>query len=1028
MNTQRYPLTALRLLVAGILCGAAASSQAQPTNLLYTPTTAGLRSNYTAAVGCEFQVGSSNVIVSHLGYFGMDTNNGLNTAHGVGIMGLPISAPVLLGQVTVPAGAGSYWASNYFWVQLDPPLILSSNTQYFQAGLPEGSANLDLWPDAFTPTWNTAIVGTTATTTRHAVYAPNTGAVLPPASFSQNGNNNTYGDSSLAYIPIGPAKCAVQLTNVTFSAGQTVLVTGGASGQGPLTNQWWEVASPTNILISTTANPYANLVIPNTTTNTSGTYFLTASNALGGEQSPNVTVLITSFPVSLTKQPTNITAFANYPASFSISATGSPPVTYQWYRDNVLIPGATSTNYSLASVSTTNNGDIYTCVASNFTSGTSYTQTSSNAVLAVIYNLAQPQEFLHGFNNKLGNNTYGGQQGGQFVTANNPVLVTHLGFYAWPANTTTNGTNITCVLTNSAHYVGLYNANGTTLLGSVLVPLGTNSVLNGYMWQPLDPPIMLSTNTQYLLDAQTTTSGDPWGDTYAIPDLNSYIATSCDAIYGGNGWGSTPYLGGGYSGQMYSAPNLATLALPTPSAYALPVEGITLYAGFSTNLTASVEGQAPVTLQWYKEPGVLLQNQTNLILNLPNLAVSNSGSYYVIATNSVTQVSAQSADVVVTVNPDVTPYFTQDITPYTAVAVVGSSVTFSAVFSGSPSFTYGWQLNGNAVANSSRISGANGNVLTINDVQFSDAGTYLLYATNAEGVGSTDYGTLTVVPILPFYQGTGWSSQGSSLFWADTNIVELTDGNTGESNSTFSTYPLYVGAFKASFTYQCATPSAAVADGATFCLQNDPRGSTALGGSGGQLGVGTPTTITPSVELEFHIYTNNSVGGVGISFATNGAISQVLAQTNVLINSGDPIDTVFTYENGVATVTLTDTTSNTVFSVSTNLNIPAVLGTNVAYVGLTAGDGAVTSIQTISNFAFVSLPQLSAQIATTNLVLSWPAAIGNYMLEQKTNLNTAQWTPVGVTPQFNGSDIQAVVPLSGTRMFYQLVVTNVPNL
>jgi len=732
MSTIRNTSAALRLLAAGILCGAAASSQAQPTNLLYTPTTNGLRDSYTAGVGCEFQVGSSNVIVSHLGYFGMDTNNGLSIAHPVGIMTAKLSGPALLGQVTVPAGTNSYWASNYFWVQLDPPLLLSSNTQYLLAGLPEQNS-VDLWPDAFTPTWNPAIIGTSATTTRHAIYAPNNaaGTQMPPVSFSQNGNNNTYGDASLANIPIGPAKAGVQLTSVTLSAGQTLSVNGFASGEGPVTNQWWEAAAPNNILISTTTNYYAALVIPNTTTNTSGTYYLTASNALGGEQSSNVTVLITSFPVSITQQPSNVTAFANYPASFSMAATGSPPVTYQWFRNTVLIPGATSTNYSLAAVSVTNDQDTYSCVASNFTSGTSYTQASSNAVLTVIYNLAQPQNFLHGFNNKLGNNTYGGQQGGQFVTGNNPVLATHLGFYAWPSNTTTNGGNTTCVLTNTSHHVGLSNANGTTLLGSVLVPLGTNSVTNGYIWVPLNPPLMLSTNTQYLLDAETTTAGDPWGDAYAIPDLNSFIATSCDAIYGGTGWGGTPFLGGAYSGQMYSAPNLATLALPTPSAYAFPAEGITLYAGFSTNLTAIVEGQAPLTVQWYEEPNVLLTNQTNLTLALNNVAVSNSGSYYVIATNPVTTVFAQSQDVVVTVNADVAPYIVQDITPSSPVIVVGSSVTFSAVFNGSPSYTYGWQLNTNPVSNSSRISGANGNVLTITDVQASDVGTYQLFATNA---------------------------------------------------------------------------------------------------------------------------------------------------------------------------------------------------------------------------------------------------------------------------------------------------------
>ena len=217
---------------------------------------------------------------------------------------------------------------------------------------------------------------------------------------------------------------------------------------------------------------------------------------------------------------------------------------------------------------------------------------------------------------------------------------------------------------------------------------------------------------------------------------------------------------------MFTPPNMAILALPTLEAYALPEDGVTLYAGFSTNLTAIVGGQAPVTVQWYEEPGVLLTNQTNLTLTLNNLAVSNSGSYYVIATNPVTTAYAQSEDLVLTVNPDVAPYVVQDITPSSPSIVVGSSVAFSAIFNGSPTFTYGWQFNGNPVANSSRISGANGNVLTINDVQVSDAGTYQLFATNSAGPGQSSPATLTVVPLLPFTNsGVGFSSQGNTVSW-----------------------------------------------------------------------------------------------------------------------------------------------------------------------------------------------------------------------------------------------------------------------
>src|SRR5665213_1094073 len=994
--------------------------------MLYAPPASPTwRDNYTGGSGCQFTTGSSNVIVSHLGFFSTNNISGLATNHYVGVYGTGSGFP-LLGQVIVPAGTTAYYTNSFYWMPLNPPLLLNSNTAYYVAALP-ASGDGDYWGDSFSATFNSWFVGTQAPATQKTAYGPGGTTTWPITGFSTFGSGTTYCVEGMAYIQVGAALAEVQQTNVAISAGQALTVNGCASGQVPISYQWYlssgaAIAGQTN----------ATLAIAKVATNNSGTYYLTASNSLGGAQSSNVVVSVTAIPVAITQQSTNTSVFQNYTATFSILAAGTPPISYHWFSYGIAIPGATTNTYSLVA-GLANNGEVLSCLASNNISSVPYTTNSSNAVLTVIPNLAQPQEFLHGYNNKLGNNTYGGQQGGQFVTGNSPVLVTHLGYYAWPANTTTNnGTNISCVLTNSSHYVGLYNANGSVLLGSVLIPQGTNAVLNGYMWQPLVPPLVLSNNTQYLLDAQTTTGGDPWGDTYILPDLNPYFAASCDAIYGGNGWGATPFLGGAYPGQMYSAPNMAILALPAPAAYVLPAGGFTTNVGFSTVLTAIVDGQAPLTIQWYEEPNVLLTNQTNLTLNLPNLAVSNSGSYYVIATNNVTHVGVQSADLVVTINPDVSPYITQDITPSSPTIVAGSSVTFSAIFAGSPNFTYGWQFNGNAVTNNARVSGANGSVLTINDVQPGNAGAYTLFATNAQGSGQSSPAQLAIVPILPFNGGIGFSSQGNTIYWPSASAVLLTEGIGNESNSAFSSSQLYIGAFEAGFIYQC-TGVGNLADGVTFCIQNDPRGSAALGGAGGQLGVGTPGAITPSVEFEINIYAGDGIGGVGVSFNTNGAIGPVLTTTNVTptlnLTNGDNIHVLLTYQNGILSVTMTDTTATpaAVFSASTNLNIPTVLGTNVAYVGFTGSDGGAKAIQQISNFSFTSLLSLSSQLSGSNVLLSWPDSSGAYMLMQSASLgSSAKWTPVTATPALVNGGNQLSVPISKTNSFYELVLTNVP--
>ena len=52
---------------------------------------------------------------------------------------------------------------------------------------------------------------------------------------------------------------------------------------------------------------------------------------------------------SITTHPANQTVPAGGTATFTVAASGSPPLSYQWQRNGVDIPGATSASYSLAS-------------------------------------------------------------------------------------------------------------------------------------------------------------------------------------------------------------------------------------------------------------------------------------------------------------------------------------------------------------------------------------------------------------------------------------------------------------------------------------------------------------------------------------------------------------------------------------------------------------------------------------------------------------------------------------------------------
>jgi hypothetical protein len=253
------------------------------------------------------------------------------------------------------------------------------------------------------------------------------------------------------------------------------------------------------------------------------------------------------------------------------------------------------------------------------------------------------------------------------------------------------------------------------------------------------------------------------------------------------------------------------------------------------------------------------------------------------------------------------------------------------------------------------------------------------------------------------------------------NQLQFTANLGNEDSAAFFDAPVYVGAFEASFTYQVVTGPSSSADGSTFCIQNDPRGASAIGAGGGGLGVNN--AITPSFELELNIYSANGLGGVGASWDTNGIIGPVLPTTPVIVNSGDPIGVDITYEGSVATATLTDTNAGASFTFSTNVNIPSVVGAGTAYVGVTGADGAVKSTQVISDFQFVSLLPLSVQHTGGNLVFSWPASSGAYELQTSPVIGpAANWTAVAASQSYSNGEIQVTIPVSGTDVFYRLVL------
>jgi uncharacterized repeat protein (TIGR01451 family) len=93
-----------------------------------------------------------------------------------------------------------------------------------------------------------------------------------------------------------------------------------------------------------------------------------------------------SAAVDVGTQPADVTVAEGQSASFSVTASGTPPYTYQWRRDGSALPGATASSYTLANAQATDHGARFSVVISNSFSSV----TSRLAQLTVVPDLTPP--------------------------------------------------------------------------------------------------------------------------------------------------------------------------------------------------------------------------------------------------------------------------------------------------------------------------------------------------------------------------------------------------------------------------------------------------------------------------------------------------------------------------------------------------------------------------------------------------------------------------------------------------------------
>ena len=541
------------------------------------------------------------------------------------------------------------------------------------------------------------------------------------------GNSAGVITSSDATFTVQPAVTAPALTaqpsNQSVIAGQSATFSVAATGTAPLSYQWKKDGTH---ISGATSSSYTT---PPISADTAALYTVTVSNSLGSVTSSSATVTLISKP-SVTTHPSAQTAAEGQAASFSVTASGTAPLTYQWRKNGIHISGATASTYTTPVNSSADNGAVYSVVVSN----SAGTVTSNNATLTVY---AAPSISI--------------QPGSQTVNAGQTVS---FGVVAWGTGTLSyqwskNGNPIsgatssgytspaTTIADNGAVYaVTVSNAYGTVSSSNALLTVAPAAVAPTFSTQPASQSIPVGQTASF----SVTVSG-------TVPLSYQWLKNGSNIVGATSSSYTTPAISDADNGAVYAvavsnsagavtSSNATLTVLPALVAPTFSAQPTPQYveSGQSASFTATVTGTAPLSYQWKKNgsniAGAISNSHTTPLASLAD----NGAVYTLTVSNSVGTVTSNDATLSVNAAPVIA---TQ---PASQSVAAGQTVSFGVVAFGSGTLSYQWSKNG------VNISGATTKSYTTPATTSAYNGAvYTVTVSNAYGTVSSSNATLTVI-------------------------------------------------------------------------------------------------------------------------------------------------------------------------------------------------------------------------------------------------------------------------------------------
>lgn len=469
--------------------------------------------------------------------------------------------------------------------------------------------------------------------------------VLDPASLADDGTqytvtvSNSAGsvNSSSASLTVNPIAAAITAgpQSVTVTAGQPASFSVTTAGSAPLTFQW--TRDGTDITGATTAT----LNIPAVSPADNGARFAVRVNNAGGSATSTEAVLtVDTIAPGIVTQPTSVTASDGQGVMFSVVASGSEPLSYQWRRDGAPITGATTSSYSIAAATPGDSGAQFTVSVTN----TAGTVTSAAAVLTVTAVppsiMAQPQA----------QTVTDGANATFSVVANGTLPLQ----YQWFKNGTPIGTNSSTLTLAAVPYTD----NGATITVTVSNPSPTTVTSNGALLtvSPRAPAITVQPQPRTVADGATasfsvTATGTAplhyqWKRNGANVGTDNRNYTTPALTLADDGASYTVVVSNAASTTATS--NAATVTVtPVPPSITTQPQSRSAATGATATFTVTAAGSAPLHYQWKRDGADVGTDSASYTTGV--LSSGDSGATFTVVVSNATSTTATSNAATLTV-------------------------------------------------------------------------------------------------------------------------------------------------------------------------------------------------------------------------------------------------------------------------------------------------------------------------------------------------------------------------------------------